>query len=223
MNLSEVTYPKDTKNRVRNLLVQEARRTPKLIPRWRKPAMLTFAGLALAGTTAGGVYVALAPVDDKRDIRCYYHADLTRTYPVEGAPGHPPRPPYITTGTFITGFDTENNPNPDDKNAGMKQINDPITQCSRVWDMGIMNQGGVTDDLIPNGFVSPPQGPPADHFVPEGADMDQNGNPLYPEPGNQASGHYVPFLTACVVDNTVAVIPGPAEVCARLGIPALEK
>ena len=77
MNLSEVTYPRDTKNRVQNLLVQEARRTPKLTPRWRKPAMLTFAGLALAGTTAAGVYVAMAPVEDKRDIRCYYRADLT--------------------------------------------------------------------------------------------------------------------------------------------------
>lgn len=221
MNLSEVTYPKDTKNRVQNLLVQEARRQPKLIPRWRKPAMLTFAGLALAGTTAAGVYVALAPVDDKRDIRCYYHADVTTKVPVVSS--GETRPPYITTGVFITGFDTENNPNPNDKNAGMKQISDPINQCSKAWDIGTMNQGGVTDDLIPDGFVDPPYGPPADHFVPEGADMDQNGNPLYPEPGNQASGHYVPFLTACVVDNIVAVIPGPAEVCAQLGIPALEK
>ncbi|QHK18951.1 hypothetical protein GU243_03340 [Pseudarthrobacter psychrotolerans] len=77
MNLSEMTYPKDTKNRVQNLLVQESRRKPKTAPRWRKPAALTFAGLALAGTTAAGVYVAMAPVEDKRDIRCYYHADLT--------------------------------------------------------------------------------------------------------------------------------------------------
>ena len=59
--------------------------------------------------------------------------------------------------------------------------------------------------------------------LPEKANLDQNGNPLYPGPDNLALGHYVPFLTACVVDNTVAVIPGPAEVCARLGIPALEK
>jgi len=223
MNLSEVTYPKDTKNRVQNLLVQEVRRTPKLFPRWRTPAMLTFAGLALAGTTAAGVYVALAPVEDKRDIRCYFHADLTRTYPVlEGNPGVT-TPAYITTGTFIAGFDTKNNPNPDDKNAGMKQINDPINQCSKAWDLGSMNPGGITDDLIPDGFVDPPQGPPAGRIVPEGADMDQNGNPLWPEPGNQAWGHYVPFLTECVVDNAVAVIPGGPEVCARLGIPALEK
>ncbi|KQN91239.1 hypothetical protein [Arthrobacter sp. Leaf69] len=222
MNLSEVTYPKDTKNRVQNLLVQEARRTPKPTPQWRKPAMLTFAGLALAGTTAAGVYVSLAPVEDKRDIRCYYHADITTRMPVIGSPGET-RPPYITTGTFIAGFDTENNPNPDDRNAGMKQINDPINQCSKAWDIGTMNQSGETDDLIPDGFVSPPQGPRGDRIVPEDANMDQNGNPLYPGPDNLALGHYVPFLTPCVVDNTVAVIPGPAEVCARLGIPALEK
>jgi hypothetical protein len=220
MNLSEVTYPKDTKNRVQNLLVQEARRQPKLIPRWRKPAMLTFAGLALAGTTAAGIYTALAPVDDKRDIRCYYHADLTTRLPI-GSSGET-RPPYITTGVFITGFDTKNNPNPDDKNAVMKQVNDPINQCSKAWDIGGMNPGGLTDDLIPEGFVSPPPGPRGDRPLREGADKDQNGNPLFDGPVSMALGNYVPFLTACVVDNTVAVIPGPAEVCAQLGIPALE-
>lgn len=222
MNLSEVTYPRDTKNRVQNLLVQEARRTPKLSPRWRKPAILTFAGLALAGTTAAGVYVALAPVDDKRDIRCYYHADLTTRPPVVGVPGET-KNPYITTGTFITGFDTKSNPNPDDKNAGMKQINDPINQCSKVWDLGEMNPGGLTDDLIPDGFVSPPPGPRGERPLREGADKDQNGNPLWPGPVSMALGNYVPFLTECVVDNTVAVIPGPSEVCAQLGIPALDK
>ena len=153
MNLSEVTYPRDTKNRVQNLLVQEARRTPKLIPRWRKPAMLTFAGLALAGTTAAGVYVTMAPVEDKRDIRCYYRADLTTRPPVVGVAGETKRP-YITTGIFIAGFDTENNPNPEDRNAGMKQVVDPINQCSRSWDMGNMYQTGINDDPIPEGFVS---------------------------------------------------------------------
>jgi hypothetical protein len=222
MNLSEVTYPKDTKNRVQNLLVQEARRQPKLIPRWRKPAMLTFAGLALAGTTAAGIYTALAPVEDKRDIRCYYNADLTTRPPIVGVPGET-RAPYITTGIFITGFDAKNNPNPDDKNAGMKQVTDPINQCSRVWDLGLMNQAGINDDLIPEGFVSPPPGPRGDRPLREGADKDQNGNPLFDGPVSMSIGNYVPFLTACVVDNTVAVIPGPAEVCAQLGIPALDK
>jgi len=165
--------------------------------------------------------MALAPVEDKRDIRCYYHADITTKVPVVSSGGT--RPPYITTGKFITGFDAKNNPNPDDKNAGMQQIADPINQCSRAWDMGIMNQGGITDDLIPDGFVSPPPGPRGDRPLREGADKDQNGNPLWPGPVSMALGNYVPFLTECVVDNTVAVIPGPAEVCAQLGIPALDK
>lgn len=68
------------------------------------------------------------------------------------------RPPYVTTGIFITGFDAKNNPNPDDKNAGMKQIADPINLCIRSWDTGTMNPGGITNDLIPVGFVDPPTG-----------------------------------------------------------------
>jgi hypothetical protein len=218
MNLSEVTYPKDTKNRVQNLLVQEAHRKAKPAPRWRKPAVLTFAGPALAGTTAAGVYIALAPVEDKRDIRCYYRADLTTRPPVVGVPGET-KNPYITTGIFITGFDAKNNPNPDDKNAGMQQVADPINQCSRVWDMGNIHQAGVNDDLIPEGFISPAPG--AMPTV-QGA-KDQNGKPLFPDPAIKAFGNYIPFLTACVVDNTVAVIPGPAEVCAQLGIPTLDE
>ncbi|TLM80812.1 hypothetical protein [Pseudarthrobacter sp. NamE5] len=221
MNLSDVRYPADTKQTVRNLLVQEAHRRPKTVPWWRKPAALTFAGLALAGSTAAGVYVALAPVDDKRDIRCYYRADLTTAYPIPGAPNET-RPPYITTGVFITGFDAKNNPNPDDLNAGMQQVADPINLCSRAWDMGSMNLEGFDDDLIPDDFVSPPPGLPAERTLTETM-RDQNGNPLYPDPAIRTFGNYIPFLTECVVDNTVAVIPGPAEVCAQLGIPALEK
>jgi hypothetical protein len=55
------------------------------------------------------------------------------------------------------------------------------------------------------------------------AAKDQNGNALYPDPAIRTFGNYIPFLTECVVDNTVAVIPGPVEICAQLGIPALEK
>jgi hypothetical protein len=131
--------------------------------------------------------------------------------------------PCITTGIFITGFDTENNPNPDDKNAGMKQVVDPINLCSRSWDLGIMNLARINDDVIPDDFVSPPPGIPAERSVTQGAPKDQNGKPLWPDPAIQGFGNYIPFLTACVVDDTVAVIPGPAEVCAQLGIPALEK
>jgi hypothetical protein len=32
----------------------------------------------------------------------------------------------------------------------------------------------------------------------------------------------VPELTACVFDNAIAVIPGPAQVCNQLGIPAFD-
>lgn len=221
MNLSDVQYPHDTKQAVRALLIQEARREPKRVPWWRKPAVMTFAGLALAGSTAAGVYVALAPVDDKRDIRCYYQADLTTTYPVENSPGET-KPPYITTGIIEVGFDAKNNPNPDDPNAGMMQVNDPINQCSRVWDSGVMIMEGINDDLVPDDFVSPPPGVPAEQTLTEPA-RDQNGNPLYPDPAIRTFGNYIPFLTECVVDNAVAVIPGPAEVCVQLGIPTLEK
>ncbi|WP_307279579.1 hypothetical protein [Arthrobacter sp. W4I7] len=215
-----MTYPKDTKNRVQNLLGQEARRRPKPARKWLTlPVVIAVAGTALVGTTAAGVYVALAPVEDKRDIRCYFRADLNTTYPVPGAPGDR-MPPYITSGIFITGFDDKNNPNPDDKNAGMQQVTDPINQCSRVWTMGLMNPDGLTNDLIPAGFVpTPPAG--QDHGT-EMPDTDQYGNPLRPGP-NPNLGHYVPPLTACVVDDTVAVIPGPPEVCAQLGIPALDE
>lgn len=47
MNLSEVTDPKDTKNRVRSLLVEEARRKPKAV---RSRARLWLSAGALAGT-----------------------------------------------------------------------------------------------------------------------------------------------------------------------------
>lgn len=221
MNLSDVKYPHDTKQAVRALLIQEARREHKPVPWWRRPAAMTFAGMALAGSTAAGVYVALAPVDDKRDIRCYYQANLTTTYPVENSPGET-KPPYITTGIFEVGFDAKHNPTPDDPNAGMKQVNDPINQCSRVWDMGSMHLKGINDYLIPDDFVSPPPGIPGERTLTEPA-RDQNGHPLYPDPGIRTFGNYIPFLTECVVDNTVAVIPGPAEVCAQLGVPTLEK
>lgn len=223
MNLSEITYPKDTKNRVQNLLVQEARRKPKPARRWLTlPVVIAVAGTAVLGTTAAGIYTALSPVNDKRDIRCYYHADLTTRPPVVGVPGET-KPPYMTTGVFIPGFDAKNNPNPDDKNAGMKQIADPINLCSRAWDMGQMNPDGLTNDLIPAGFVNPPYGPPDGRPLPVGAGKDQNGKPLWPDPSIKAIGHYIPLMTECVVDNTVAVIPGGPEICARLGIPTLEK
>ena len=210
MNLSDVRYPADTKHAVRNLLIQEARRQPKPVPRWRKPAILTFAGLALAGTTAAGVYVALAPVDDKREVRCYFRADLERTYPAPNAPGIT-MPPYLLTGIMEPGFDANHNPAPDDPSSGMVQITDPIASCSGLWDTNAMNPGGITADPTP---TTPTW---------NGMDRDAQGNPLIPERSDIGPGHYVPHLTECVVENSVAVIPGPSEVCAQLGIPALEK
>lgn len=219
MNLSEVTYPKDTKNRVQNLLVQEVQRKSKPARRWfTLPVVIAVAGTALVGTTAAGIYTAFAPVNDKRDIRCYYHADLTTNYPVSMDPGAT-RPPYVTAGVFVTGFDARNNPNPDDKSAGMTQISDPLNLCSGLWDKGMMNPDGITNDLIPAGFVPPA---PAS-AVPDPRDKDQNGNPIAPGPVVYGPGHYVPPLAECVADNTVAVIPGGPEICARLGLSSLQK
>lgn len=224
MNLPEVTYPQDTKERVRNLLVQEARRTPKRSRKWLAlPVVIAVAGTALAGTTAAGVYTAIAPVNDKRDIRCYYRADLTTTYPVKADP-KVIMPPYLSTGMMMAGFDAKNNPNPGDPNAGMEQITDPINQCGRLWDMGSMNPQGITDDLIPAGFVRPTPTADPGKSRENGMPSNKYGNPLGgPAGSNKLIGHYVPQLTACVVDNSVAVIPGGPEICAHLGIPSLEK
>ncbi|WP_018763259.1 hypothetical protein [Arthrobacter sp. 135MFCol5.1] len=224
MNLPEIKYPKDTKDRVRNLLVQEARRTPKRSRKWLAlPVVIAVAGTALAGTTAAGVYTAIAPVNDKRDIRCYYRADLTTTYPVKADP-KVIMPPYLSTGMMMAGFDAKNNPNPGDPNAGMQQITDPINQCGRLWDMGSMNPQGITDDLIPHDFVkTKPTADPGKSNA-NGMPSDKYGNPIGGPAGpNKLIGHYVPQLTACVVDNSVAVIPGGPEICAHLGIPSLEK
>ncbi|TVU63958.1 hypothetical protein FQP90_08165 [Paenarthrobacter nitroguajacolicus] len=219
MNLSDVRYPADTKQAVRNLLLQEARKEPKHVPWWRKPAALTFAGLALAGSTAAGVYVALAPVDDKREIRCYFRADLTTEHPIAGSPGDV-WPPYMTTGIMQSGFDAKNNPAPEDPNAGMTQVTDPIASCAALWDTNAMNPDGITEDLIPKEFVRPIEVQAPQTWS---GDLDAEGNPMIPSGTLVTSGHYVPELTECVVENSVAVIPGPAEVCAKLGIPALEK
>lgn len=217
MNLTDIKYPAQTKQSVRNLIVAEARKSAKPAKRWKTPLVISVAGLALAGTTAAGIYVAFSPVEDKRDIRCYFQADLTTEYPLLEDPAVK-MPPYLTSGIMEVGFDAKNNPNPDDKNAGMLQVNDPVKICTEIWDRGDMNPNGITDNLIPSDFVVPtPTMPPADP-----RDTDQYGNPLVPS-GYSFPGHYIPPLVECVVDNTVAVIPGPPETCAKLGIPALEK
>lgn len=120
---------------------------------------------------------AIATVNDKRDIRCYYRADLTTTYPVKADP-KVIMPPYLGTGIVMAGFDAKNNPNPGDPNEGMQQITDPIDQCGRLWDMGSMNPQGITDDLIPAGFVvTAPTADPGKSRA-NGIPSDKYGNPL---------------------------------------------
>jgi hypothetical protein len=163
----------------------------------------------------------LAPVavEDKRDIRCYYRADLSSEYQIEGS-AETPRPPYMRTGIEEVGFNAKANPTPEDPSSGLLQVADPINQCSRIWDSGDMILHGINQDLVPDDFVSPPPGIPAEHTLTEPA-KDQNGNPLYADPNIRTFGNYIPLLTECVIDGRVGVIPGTAEVCSELGIPSL--
>ena len=157
-------------------------------------------------------------VKDKRDIRCYFLADLTTEHPVKEDPAVK-MPPYITTGIMEVGFDAKNNPNPQDKNAGMLQINDPVKSCAALWDTGDMNPNGITDNLIPQEFVAPkPVMVPSDP-----RDHGPDGKPFPDQLVTNVPGHYIPSLAECVVDNVVAVIPGSGDVCAQLGLPVLQR
>ena len=124
------------------------------------------------------------------------------------------------TGIEEVGFDATTNPTPDDPSSGLMQVIDPINQCSRVWDSGDMILNGINQNLVPDDFISPPPGVPAERTLAEPA-KDQNGNPLYPDPNIRTFGNYIPFLTECVIDGKVGVIPGTAGVCNELGIPSL--
>ncbi|ALE04994.1 hypothetical protein AL755_04985 [Arthrobacter sp. ERGS1:01] len=128
-------------------------------------------------------------------------------------------PPYITSGIMEVGFDAKNNPNPDDENAGMVQVKDPVRICARMWDTGDMNPNGITNSLIPQGFVSPK--PVMLESDPR--DRDPNGKPFPAQLVTNVPGHYIPPLAECVIDNTVAVIPGASNVCAKLGLPVLQR
>ncbi|XAS67533.1 hypothetical protein V3C33_19275 [Micrococcaceae bacterium Sec5.7] len=173
------------------------------------------------GTPASAVQAPIDPVsvEDTRDIRCYFRADLERTYPSPDAPGSTV-PSYILTGLMATGFDANNNPTPEDPKAGLFHVTDPTASCADLWDRNLMNPDGITDDLIPDNFTTPT------YTTPEwnGEDRDADGNPIIPSgPAVHIPGHYVPELTECVVEKTVSVIPGPADICGKLGIPALAK
>lgn len=164
---------------------------------------------------AGSIF---ATVGDKRDVRCYFLADLTTEHPLEEDPAVK-MPPYITTGIMEVGFDARNNPHPEDKNAGMAQVNDPVKACAAIWDTGDMNPNGITDGLIPEGFV-----PPNPVMVEsDPGDKGPDGKPFPAQLVTNVPGHYIPSLAECVVDNTVAVIPGGGDVCAQLGLPVLQR
>ncbi len=166
---------------------------------------------------------SLAPVavEDKRDIRCYHRADIASEYQVERS-SETPRPPFVRTGIEEVGFNAKTNPTPEDPSSGLLQVADPINQCSRVWDSGVMILNGINHDLVPDDFISPLPGVPAERTLAEPA-SDQNGHPLYPDPNIRTFGNYIPFLTECVIDGKVGVIPGTAEVCNELSIPSLAK
>ena len=76
------------------------------------------------------------------EIRCYFRADVTTTYPAPNAPGIT-MPPYLLTGIEdVPGTDSHQTP-------------DPVSLCARLWDRNSMNPGGITNDLIPAGFQQP--------------------------------------------------------------------
>lgn len=157
-------------------------------------------------------------VKDKRDIRCYFLADLITEHPVKEDPAVK-MPPYITTGIMEVGFDARNNPHPEDQNAGMAQVNEPVKACAAIWDTGDMNPNGITDGLIPEGFV-----PPNPVMVEsDPGDKGPDGKPFPAQLVTNVPGHYIPSLAECVIDNTVAVIPGGGDVCAQLGLPVLQR
>lgn len=216
MKFSDIQYPAETRQAARDAVVREAAAQPRRSPSWRRPMALSLAGLALAGSTAAVAYVAFAPVEDKRDIRCYYRADLTATYPSPHSPGDRMQP-YLLAGAMDEGFDYDAAARQGDPQAGKQQIADPVGLCAFNWDQGLMNPGGITDDLIPPGYKEPAPAP-----APTGTVTDAHGKPATAFPNTFGPGHFVPELRACVVDDTVAVIPGPADVCSRLGIPVLE-
>lgn len=58
--------------------------------------------------------------------------------------------------------------------------------CNKVWDMGDMNQGGVTNDPSRAVMWIHPTALRTAVLSPRG-DMDQNGNPLWPGPASRQS------------------------------------
>jgi hypothetical protein len=128
-------------------------------------------------------------------------------------------PPFLLTGTMATGYDGNHNPTPQDPRSGMLHISDPAAACSDLWDRNFMNPGGITSDVIPADFITPPS--TAGGW--DGRSTDAQGKSLIAGPSEHHAGHYVPQLTECVVEDTVSVIPGSADICNKLGIATLTK
>lgn len=195
MNPEEPRFSAERRAQVRSALVTEISQAHGRPGRHRKPLILATAGILVFAATGSAYYIATKPVEDKRLIRCYYNADLTASrFVISEDEGDPGYElgPYQGAGI-------------EPKAGESDQVNDAIGLCTWYWDVGMMNPLGITSHLVPEGFKDPYPGRPYDGV----------NTGLGP-------GHYVPELTACVVENTVAIIPGDKNVCARLQKPSLE-
>lgn len=194
MNPEEPRFSAARRAQLRSVLVNEISQAQQKPRRHRKPIILASAGALVFAATGSAYYIATQPVDDKRMIRCYYNEDLTASRFVNSDDENDPGyrlGPYQGAGI---------EPRPDESD----QVQDAIGLCTRYWDLGMMNPLGITDHLIPGDFSDPYPGRPYDGV----------NTGLGP-------GHYVPELTACVVEDEVAIIPGDKNACARLQIPSL--
>jgi hypothetical protein len=207
MNHEEPRFSAARRTQVRSALVNEISRAHGRPQRHRKPLILATAGALVFAATGSAYYIATKPVEDKREIHCYYNADLNTTREV---PGKAEGDPGYQLGPFMaTGYEV--------KPGESDQVEDGVALCSSYWDMGMMNPEGITDHLVPDDYRQPPPGKNSGKIH-----LDEYGQ-IYspPEESGLGPGHYVPELTSCVVENTVAVIPGDKNVCARLQIPSL--
>ncbi|MGL3806146.1 hypothetical protein ACSYDW_08625 [Paeniglutamicibacter sp. R2-26] len=210
MNPQERRFSAARRTQVRSVLVNEISRAQCRPRRHRKPLVLVSAGALVFAATGSAYYIASKPVEDKAMIRCYYNADLTASRFVPGKEGDAEDPGYQLYPYMGAGIE----PKPGESD----QVKDAVALCADSWDSGMMNPEGITDHLVPEGFPQPPPGLNSGKIY-----RDEYGQ-LYtpPEESGLGPGHYVPELTACVVDDEVAIIPGDKSVCARLQIPALE-
>ncbi|MFL4474751.1 hypothetical protein ACIPVK_12195 [Paeniglutamicibacter sp. MACA_103] len=207
MNPEEPRFSAARRTQVRSALVNEISQAQGKPRRHRKPLVLATAGALVFAATGSAYYIATKPVEDKREIRCYYNADLKASQFVisedEGDPGYQ-LGPFMGTGV---------EPKPGESD----QVEGGVALCSTYWNLGMMNPEGITDHLVPDDYPQPPPGKNSGKIH-----LDEYGQ-IYspPEESGLGPGHYVPELTSCVVENTVAVIPGDKNVCARLQIPSL--